>query len=97
MNTARFLTEPKCGFQASGHRWYLLVVALTILQVPTQHLVTEVLLTSPRDQGVWTAAEGTELSLGGFTYLTLLENMSFLKLGFLYGMRHLKQHSDADS
>lgn len=79
MNTARFLTEPKCGFQASGHSWYLLVVALATLQVPTQHLVTEVLLTSPRDQGVWTAAKGTELSLGGFTYLTLLENiMSFL-------------------
>lgn len=72
LNAASFLAEPKCGFQASGHRWYLLVVALATLQVPTQHLATEALLTSPRDQG-------TELSLEGFTSLTLLENiMSFL-------------------
>lgn len=56
-----------------------MVVALATLQVPTQHLATEALLTSPRDQGVWTAAKRTELSLEGFTYLTLLENIkSFL-------------------
>lgn len=79
LNAASFLAEPKCGFQASGHSWYLLVVALATLQVPTQHLATEALLMSPRDQGVWTAAKGTKLSLEGFTYLTLLENiMSFL-------------------